>query len=175
MMINNIWLWIDVVVYLFLFFIIFVVLNGFIIWLVCKLKDRRKKFMFFFWRSIKFYFVFRFFKENWKIMMMFFLVFCIFFVIVLLMNVVIILNIFWNNLIDKFMKEFFVLYFFYSIVKMLMYMNYFINFVLYCVFGINFCKVFYRIVIFKCRRNNDNYYIKRLFSYMMIFYEVVRI
>lgn len=174
-MINNIWPWIDAVVYSFLPFTILVVLNGFIIRSVCKSKDRRKKLMSLPRRSTKSHLVSRLSKENRKTTMMLFSVSCTFLVTALPMNVATILNTFWNNSTDKSMKEFSILYLLYSIAKMLMYMNHSINFVLYCALGTNFRKALYRIVTPKCRRNNDNYHTKRLSSHMMTSHEVARI
>lgn len=174
-MINNIWPWIDAVVYSFLPFTILVVLNGFIIRSVCKSKDRRKKLMSLPRRSTKSHLVSRLSKENRKTTMMLFSVSCTFLVTALPMNVATILNTFWNNSTDKSMKEFSVLYLLYSIAKMLMYMNHSINFVLYCALGTNFRKALYRIVTPKCRRNNDNYHTKRLSSHTMTSHEVARI
>lgn len=174
-MINNIWPWIDALVYSFLPFTILVVLNGFIIRSVCKSKDRRKKLMSLPRRSTKSHLVSRLSKENRKTTMMLFSVSCTFLVTALPMNVATILNTFWNNSTDKSMKEFSILYLLYSIAKMLMYMNHSINFVLYCALGTNFRKALYRIVTPKCRRNNDNYHTKRLSSHTMTSHEVARI
>lgn len=77
---------------------------------------------------------YKLFDSNKKLIIIFFLVFFIFLVIVMLMNIFLIFIVFWNRGLGD-VEEVVMFYFIKIIIELFMYVNYLINFFLYCVIG----------------------------------------
>ncbi|XP_062605289.1 FMRFamide receptor-like [Saccostrea cucullata] len=160
LLVNNIWPWVDAVIYSFLPFLIIGILNGFIIRKISKAEKERKRFLQVKQHSAR---VIRRYKSsdyNKKLTTMLLSVSFTFLVTTIPMNIVLIFTAFWNKQTDNDVKGAAIFHLIKTISELLMYVNHSINFFLYCATGQKFRKSLLKLF---CRKRYGNFGNERTF------------
>jgi hypothetical protein len=152
LLVNNIWPWVDAVIYSFLPFVIIGVLNGFIIRKISQAEKERKIFLQVKHRTAR---ELRRYKssDNKKLTTMLLSVSFAFLLTTIPMNIAVIFTAFWNKRPDRDVEGAAIFHLIKAITELLMYVNHSINFFLYCATGQKFRRSLMQLF---CRRRFRN-------------------
>lgn len=138
LLVNNIWPWVDAVIYSFLPFVIIGVLNGFIIRKISQAEKERKIFLQVKHRTARELRRYKSSDNNKKLTTMLLSVSFAFLLTTFPMNIAVIFTAFWNKRADRDVEGAAIFHLIKAITELLMYVNHSINFFLYCATGQKF-------------------------------------